>query len=74
MSDAISAINRKHRAGKKGKQGAVREVRIRPAQGGHIVSVEHEPDADDMSYAPPSEQVFTDHDAMMAHVGKHLKK
>jgi len=80
MSNVVSAVNKarrergskKEEGGKKPSSRAVREVRIRPAQGGHVVSTEYEPDGDEM-YCPPEDHVFTDHQAMLDHVSKHTK-
>lgn len=83
MSDVVGAINKRNREKPKGgdkkaesrpaSSRKVREVRIRPVKGGHVVATEHEPDGDEMAYGPPDEQVFTDHQAMMDHVSGRLK-
>lgn len=77
MSGAVNAFNKMSREKATEKKNApssrkVREVRIRPVKGGHIVATDHEPDGDEM-YSPSHEQVFTDHQAMMDHVAKHTK-
>lgn len=82
MSGVVSAINKRNRdkGGEKKAESKshspssrkVREVRIRPVKGGHVVSTDHEPDGGEM-YGPPEEQVFTDHQAMMDHVSGRLK-
>jgi hypothetical protein len=84
MSDVISAVNKQRRESGEAKSKAaspphsassrkVRELRIRPVKGGHIVATEHEPDGDEQGYCPPEEQVFTDHQAMLDHITKHTK-
>lgn len=83
MSGVVSAINKRNREKGEEKKAEskphssssrkVREVRIRPVKGGHVVATEHEPDGDEMSYSPPDEEVFTDHQAMMDHVSGRLK-